>query len=388
MRQFCLSVLAAALLGLCLGVSEQGSAIAQAAAPAPAAPPAPAVPDSLSVTIVGNPPSVTLGNGGQATVSLGTSVAFTIKAVEGSSPAADATNSDTLTVTSSDPAASPKSQTLTLSGGAGTVSLTFGTPGSWVVTATDASTKNSYTSPAIVVNSTVAGCSSCFASIGAGAVVTGVYGDYNDTNNVLEATHIGVATPQYLVGVAYRLPIPGEFYKLRRLGCSPSAFTSPQSDGTAAYCYPFKAFINLKFTPDASQTFNGFTYGISHALHKDLDILLGWSFSAFNQVSPGFQAAAINVVKAAQPGGSSPNQCYAQWTVAGLSATGATTFDGFPTQLLSYTGSTTSSATGSSSSPICTPGAQIYDGSPLVEHYHSGLFVGIAVPISFKTLFQ
>lgn len=115
--------------------------------------------------------------------------------------------------------------------------------------------------------------------------------------------------------------------------------------------------------------------------------MLGVSFSAFNEVSPGFRNAAVNVVTTQQ---AASNPCYpkAQWNAAILQANGATAWDGFPTQLLSYTGATSSSASGSSSAPICTPGAQIYSGSPLVVHYHSGFFIGIAVPISFKTFLQ
>jgi hypothetical protein len=284
-----------------------------------------------------------------------------------------------LTISSTDGSSASGSATgstaTALANGSGTLFVTFKTPGNQIVSATFAGAAPAQ--QVVNVTTGIAGCSSCFATIGAGAVLTNLAGDYNNTNNVLETTHLGNSTPQYVLGVAYKLPIPGEMYRLPKLNCDPSSFTTPKSDANAAYCYPFKAFVNFKFTPDASQTFSGFTYGVSHAIHKDLDILLGVSYSAYNEVSPGFQAEALQVVKT-QQAPSTGNACYAQWSLASLQANTATAFDGFPTELLTQTG-------GTSAAPICTAGAQIYAGSPLAVHYHVGLFMGISVPISFGT---
>jgi hypothetical protein len=171
------------------------------------------------------------------------------------------------------------------------------------------------------------------------------------------------------VGLAYKLAfreaIPLVY---RKNNCTPDSFNRSGSEGANAFCYPWKVFASLKFSPDASQTFNGFTYGLSHAVHRYLDIMVGLSYSAHNEVAPGFQLAAVNTVKIQQ---AANNPFYAQWDVNTLQKNGATAYDGFPTQLLKADGTT---------------GSLIYSGTPLVVHYHSGFFMGISVPLQFKNL--
>lgn len=194
------------------------------------------------------------------------------------------------------------------------------------------------------------------------------FGDYNDNANILESTHLGASTPQYAVGLSYRLPIYGPFSKIKKLGCATDAYTATYPEARAAYCFPYKAFVSFKFNPDASQTFNGYTFGVSHAIaYSYLDLMIGLSYSAFNEVSPGFQQAAINVVTAQQ---AANNPYYAQYNLAALKSNRPTAYDGFPVQLLKADGTT---------------GSLIYSGNPLVAHYHPGLFLGVSVPLSFKT---
>lgn len=175
--------------------------------------------DSFTVTL----------NGSQSTVSIGTPITFTVQAMTSppapAAPAKDSAFSGTVTVTGSDAQAAYSPSTLTITAGVGSISVTFMTPGSQVVIVQ--SSGQNYTSAPITVESTVAGCSSCFAAIGAGAVRSNLAGDYNDTNNVLVSTHIGTGTPQYSLGVAYKLPIPGFFYKLPNLNVSRPASTCP-----------------------------------------------------------------------------------------------------------------------------------------------------------------
>jgi hypothetical protein len=209
-------------------------------------------------------------------------------------------------------------------------------------------------------------CASCFASLGAGAVLTSTkWGDYNNASNILQSTHLGASTPQYVAGIAYKIAARGILYN--SLKCTKEDFTVKRSDAQIAFCYPYKVFINLKFSPDSSQTFNGFTYGASHALHQYLDLMFGISYSAHNEISPGFQQAALNVVKTQQ---TANNQYYSQFSLASLQANGPTAYDGFPLQLLNADG---------------TIGPLIYTGSPTILHYHSGFFVGISIPLGFKT---
>jgi hypothetical protein len=208
--------------------------------------------------------------------------------------------------------------------------------------------------------SSTTGCASnCFASVGAGVVLSPTkWGDYNNSSNILQSTHVGSSTPQYSVGLAYKLSFREGFIKRSK----------PCSDTTSPFCYPYKAFVSLKFSPDSSQTFSGFTYGLTHALCSNLDLVAGISYSANNEISPGFQRAALNVVKAQQTAG---NPYYAQFNLASLQANGPTAYDGFPIQLMNSDGTT---------------GSIIYAGSPTVLHYHTGFFMGIAVPITFKGL--
>jgi hypothetical protein len=214
----------------------------------------------------------------------------------------------------------------------------------------------------------LAGCATCFATIGAGVVLVGKYPDYNVSSNVIQATHIGISTPSIAAGVAYKLPFHEPFGFYDKLHCTAQDLTTKRSDAQIAFCYPWKAFVSLKITPDASQTLNGFTYGFSHALHQYLDLMIGIAYSAHNEISPGFRAAAINVVTAQQ---AAKNPNYAQFNISQMeNLTSQTAFDGFPTQLISATGA---------------PGALIYSGSVTVNHFRAGLFMGVSFPLSFKS---
>jgi hypothetical protein len=65
------------------------------------------------------------------------------------------------------------------------------------------------------------------------------------------------------------------------------------------------------------------------------------------------------------------NPYYSQFNLAALQANSTqTAFDGFPTQLLNANGTT---------------GSLIYSGNITVSHNRPGLFLGISLPISFKS---
>jgi hypothetical protein len=222
-------------------------------------------------------------------------------------------------------------------------------------------------------------CAGCFATIGIGANLNSKgLTDYNNASNILEATHLGNATPQLLVGISYQVPWHGFFYSKIKIfskdyppnhpvECDPDLYNQ-DVDGVLIYCYPWRPFISAKFTTDASQTFNGFTFGMSHRLARYVDVLVGYSFTAFNEASPGFQRAAIQAVETQQAAG---NKYYSQFSLTAMQQNWHDAFDGFPTQLISSTG---------------TAGALIYAGNPLSVHYHSGAFVGVVVPITLKSL--
>lgn len=271
--------------------------------------------------------------------------------------------SDPKALLSSTSLAVPANDTATFDimfGTAGTVTLTITNPVGPVVTKQVVTVSSS--SQTAILN-----CGSCYATVGAGAALaSSKYGDYTNPSNVLESTHLGATSPQIAVGLAYKLPFRGIGFT-KPLHCSPSSFYQPTSEAQAAFCYPYKAFVSLKISTDSSQTLNGFTYGISHALHKQLDIMIGVSYSAHNEITPGFQAAAVNTVKIQQAAG---NPYYAQWDAAKLQVNGPTAFDGFPVQLISSSG---------------VAGALIYTGNPLIVHYHPSAFFGVSIPLSFKS---
>jgi hypothetical protein len=288
-----------------------------------------------------------------------------------------------------------------------TVTLTDVTPGAVVYYTTDGSTPTTksaqYTSPFTVATSGTIkaiataseysesaiasadykvgaspqpACGGCYATVGLGANINSKgLTDYNNSSNILESTHLGNGTPQLLLGVSFQVPWHGIFY--HEIQIKSGALPSPDRcdpllynqdvDGAKIYCYPWRPFISVKFTPDASQTFNGFTYGISHRLAKNLDLMVGVSYTAFNEASPGFQRAAIETVKTQQAAG---NPYYTQFSLVAMQNNWRNAFDGLPTQLISSTGQ---------------PGALIYSGNPLSVHYHPGGFIGIVVPISIKT---
>jgi len=255
-------------------------------------------------------------------------------------------------------------------------SVTLTAAGTVVIQATQAAASNyaaGTQDATIVVAPAQPSCNNCYASLGAGSVLNSTkFGDYNNSSNILQTTHLGSSTPQYTVGLAYKLPIYGPFAKVPQLHCGTDAYTVAYPEARSTYCFPLKAFVSLKFTPDASQTLNGFTFGLSHALASYngtplLDLMVGVSYTAFNEVSPGFQQAAINTVTTQQ---AANNPYYAQYNLEALKANNPTAFDGFPIQLLKADGTT---------------GPLIYTASPLVSHYHSGLFLGVSIPILLKS---
>ncbi len=302
-------------------------------------------------------------------VVVGTEYSWQVTAVDGSSSKLSCYKGSTAVLTISDAKAlhEDNQDKITFKDGVATLPVTFMSPGVQTITVTDSDAVGTLNVTVVTSSAAaLAGCGSCYASIGAGAEITGSsFGDYNNSANVLQSTHLGNGSPQFAIGVAYKLPIKGPLHK--KLNCSPADFFNPSSEAKAAYCFPLKAFVSMKFTPDASQAFNGFTYGVSHSVHKNLDILFGISYSAFNEISPGFRAAAVYTVQTQQAAG---NTSYAKWSVDALTKNAPTAYDGFPTQLIK---------------PDGTFGAQIYAGNPLVNHFHSGFLIGVAVPLSFRS---
>jgi hypothetical protein len=105
---------------------------------------------------------------------------------------------------------------------------------------------------------------------------------------------------------------------------------------------------------------------------------MGISLNAFNEATPGFRAAAVQVTQAQQKAGN-PN--YTPFDIYAMQHNFRNAFDGFPTQLLQYSCTSTTP-----SSCITTTGSLIYSGSPTGVQYLPGLFFGVVIPIQLKTL--
>jgi hypothetical protein len=154
----------------------------------------------------------------------------------------------------------------------------------------------------------VKGCVGCYLTFGVGAAVNSKgLTDYNQSANLIQATHLGNATPLFSAGLSIAIPLTGPLHfvtqcdeytdKKGKVHEKVYAETPDEKlDNIQVYCYPWRVFTSVKFAPDASQTFNGFSFGLSHRIAKPLDLMLGISFSAFNEVTPGFQRAAIQTV--------------------------------------------------------------------------------------------
>lgn len=226
--------------------------------------------------------------------------------------------------------------------------------------------------------------------------------DYSDESNVIHSNNIGKATPQFLTGVAFRSHFANVLP--RYWGCTwdqkapvtPANSSTPTTSGTTAetpvqrakdmpdtnpppktprkngsacgYAEPWQkrpwnAFVSVKFQPGASQTVNGFVFGVSYALTKYLNALVGFSLTPINEPAPGFRTTAAQFVTAQQKLGQDLN-----FNPTAMLNNSANAFDGFP-----VTDST---------------GKLIYSGNPLTVHYHGGAVFGVSIPIYFSSIFK
>jgi hypothetical protein len=255
------------------------------------------------------------------------------------------------------------------------VQFMFTSTGTATLTVTDDANTLTKFSATITVSSVQSICGECFASIGVGSTLSTVHAtDYSNNSNILSSNQIGNSTPQYLIGVSFQIRIHGVRYKQQKCPTSDYASANP----TSTYCYPWKAFVNLKLSSESSQTLNGFTFGLSHSLTSHLDIMAGFAYSPFSEPSPGFQAAAVQVVRAEQgltnpQGVSTPNPYYTQFDPVAMQKNSQNAFDGFPTQLIN---------------PMGIAGAAIYSGNILTTVYHPGIFLGINIPVALGSLFS
>lgn len=200
--------------------------------------------------------------------------------------------------------------------------------------------------------------------------------DYNLSSNILTSTSEGKATPQYMLGLAY--PFGINYYKKENVSTYCATDTPDKASATAANlrCQPLGAFISAKFSTSSSSAVNGVTFGITHKIAGNLSILIAGSLSPFQQPSPGFINVAVQTVVSQQALG---NPFYAPYSVKAMQANLKDAFDGFPTVLMTNTGTATA--------PSYTAGAQIYNGNVLITDYKPGFLIGVALtPNAVKLL--
>jgi hypothetical protein len=203
--------------------------------------------------------------------------------------------------------------------------------------------------------------------------------DYNLNSNTLSSTHEGKTTPQYMVGLSYPLPI--NYFKQSDWDNQCTITTADSADvqkakSTRWRCQPLGAFVSAKFSTDSSSTVNGVTFGLTHRIVGNLSLLIAGSLSPFQQPSPGFINAAVQTVVAQR---AANNTFYNLFDPTAMKANAKDAFDGFPTVLITTTGTITA--------PVYTPGTQIYNGTVLVTNYRPGFMIGVALtPNAIKLL--
>lgn len=180
---------------------------------------------------------------------------------------------------------------------------------------------------------------------------------------MLHATNLGRATPQLLTGLSFRTHIPG-FVKR----CKSSVVKSSEIKGSEVTCeewvvHPWSAFASLKFSPQSSQTINGYVIGGAFAIARYVQVLVGFSLSPVNEPAPGFQQTAAQFVTTEHVSGRA-----LAFDPAALRNNSQYAFDGLPVTDVN--------------------GKLIYQGDPLTVHYRGGVVIGVAFPIYFKNVFQ
>jgi|GEM_PF-3870297 len=213
--------------------------------------------------------------------------------------------------------------------------------------------------------------------LGIGSLIrNGDVTDYTNNTNILAATSLGSATPQYLVGVGMRTPLPN----FPRLGpnkdycdakqhvqsgevANEKADTQAKDKAQALLCpawrqHPWSGFVSLKLAPQSSDSIVGYVLGGSFSAGHYLNLLMGFGLTPVSEPSHGLRAAASQYVTAQQKLG-----LLTTFDPVAMFNNDRNAFDGF--------------------SLLDTTGKLIYTGTPLETHYRGGWMIGVAVPIDF-----
>lgn len=207
------------------------------------------------------------------------------------------------------------------------------------------------------------------AVIGLGFHTSQVYPDYALSSNVISSSHIGQVTPQYLLGVAYAIPL--NYKHDNTIDCD------KEDDNKSIRCHPFSAFVSAKFSQGATDTVNGVSFGVAHKIIPQFSVLFAASLDAYQQPSPGFINAAVQTVTAQQKVN---NPYYTTFDPAKMANNSQDAYDGFSTLFITTNKDSTTGAL------TFTPGSPIYQGNALITNYHFGFLFGVALTPDFKGL--
>ncbi len=214
--------------------------------------------------------------------------------------------------------------------------------------------------------------------LGIGSLLRSQTTDYTNNSNVLAATSLGTATPQYLLGVAMRSRIPNFRGLGPKAGCDAAdrlvkdQYSSDSAKATDAAqakdCpvwrrRPWSGFLSLKFASNASESLNGYVLGGSYRAMHYMSLLLGFSLTPVNEPSYGLRNAASQYVTAQQKLGN-----LLSFDPTAMQNNAYNAFDGF--------------------SLLDTSGKLIYTGTPLETHYRGGVIIGVSIPINFSTFLK
>jgi hypothetical protein len=181
--------------------------------------------------------------------------------------------------------------------------------------------------------------------LGIGAAFRGPISDYTITNN-FAAKDLGWVLAQALVGVSVPIDPKAHNWFMKNLG----------------------AFASAQFTTQTSNNLASFTFGGSLHLNKYVHFLLGYSLQPTNQPAPGFRNAAANYVASICPTPTA-STCVAPYNIFNPSQLRNNTlnaFDGFPV-------------------PASGSMGFVYSGTVIETAFKSGVFIGFAFPLSFKS---
>ena len=194
-------------------------------------------------------------------------------------------------------------------------------------------------------------------------------------NNALSQTNVGRKTVEILLGGGFILPWHkwGRWIEKSYCGTPTKEGEKDQpcrEGGDAAYknYRPWETFLSIRFAPASDQTINGFVVGGGYRITKYFSLLVGYSVTPVNEPTHGFRVAASQVV-AANPT-ISP---YNHFNASDLLHDTPGAFDGFPLFLYNANGITTT---------------KIFPTSPIVVHYHSGIYFGVGIPLNLTALFK